>query len=478
MDPRNLRDFLEIPYGKLEELNLEALEIRESHKPRDYAKEKYIKYLKDEKRIKAVTICFSDMEGRLHLLDYDKHFFLGSSDNLTFDGSSIRGFSRLAESDLRLLPDWNSFRWLPSDIFGPGKVTIFGSIATQDGKPYYSDFRTTLQIYLEELKSKKDITVNGANEIEGFLMQGINAEQNFSEETGFELISQGGYYHALPQDQLRQFIDRVAEAKRAMGFQNEKDHPEVAPSQFELNYKYSNALNAADTILLYKLVCRQVANSMGMTATFLPKPIAGINGSGMHTNISLNKANKNIFYDKKGEEGLSKEAWSFIDNIMGSANDICLVLNSSVNAYRRLDPNFEAPNQIKVSGKDRGSMIRIPIGNEKSARIEVRSIGPDANPYLLYYTLIKAGLEGSPLPQEKDKRPRLRYLPSTINIALAQFKQSDFVTKILGEDNKKKYADLKQKVADRSPADLGNFVKKGEVIYHHEVTNQVLWNRF
>lgn len=143
-----------------------------------------------------------------------------------------------------------------------------------------------------------------------------------------------------------------------MGFENEKDHPEVAPSQFELNYTFCDALVlAADQIQLYKLLARQIATSMGMTASFMPKPISGINGSGMHMNISLSKEGKNLFYDGKGQDNLCTKAWEFVDRILNNANDICLIMNSSVNAYRRLDPHFEAPNQIKSSAVDRVSMV-------------------------------------------------------------------------------------------------------------------------
>ena len=168
-----------------------------------------------------------------------------------------------------------------------------------------------------------------------------------------------------------------------MGFQNEKDHPEVAPSQFEINYSYGEVVAAADQIQLYKLICRQVATKLGMTASFLPKPVVGVNGSGMHTNVSVSKNGKNLFWDPKGEEKLSTFGWKFVDRILTHGNDICLMLNSSVNAYRRLDPHFEAPNQLKASAVDRGSMIRIPIGNERSMRVEVRSVAPDANPYMV-----------------------------------------------------------------------------------------------
>lgn len=468
-----LRTFLEIPYDELEEMNLKAREMNDPEK----AETRYREYLTNEKRIKAVTICFSDIEGRLHMLDYDKKYFLKSGDNLTFDGSSIRGFTAQNESDLRLSVDWQSFRWLPSDVFGSGKVIMFANVLNKDKTTYESDFRALLLEYTAELKASRGIEASMGPEIEGFLLESIDAEQKFDSKEGFKLISTGGYYHSLPLDRLRGFIDATAEAQRAMGFKNEKDHPEVAPSQFEINFSYTDILRACDQIQLYKLVCRQIANNQGMTATFLPKPVQGINGSGMHTNISLKKNGKNIFYDKNGQDGLSKFAWDFIDHLLYRASDICLALNSSVNAYRRLDPHFEAPNQIKVSACDRGSMVRIPSSNENTARIEVRSVAPDANPYLAMYAILKTGLSDEKIPPRSGTRERLRFLPGTINDAIRIYKGSEFITKILG-NNKEKYLEPKQASADRNPKELGTTIKDSEILYHHEVTNQSLWNAF
>lgn len=472
-----LKNFLELSYDTLEEMNLKTIADAEKETPEAVAKEMK-EYLTKEKRIKAVTLCFTDIEGRFHMLDYDKKFMLDSLQNLTFDGSSIRGFTAQHESDLRLDVDFSSIRWLPSDVFGPGKVMMFSNVLGRDRKPYVSDFRGQLSLYLANLQKTKGLMMYSASEIEGFLVEGINAEQHFSEAKGFELISMGGYYHSLPLDTLRQFIDRAAEAQRALGFRNEKDHPEVAPSQFEMNFSYGPAVRAADQIQLYKLICRQIARSMGLTATFLPKPVQNINGSGMHTNISLGRNGKNEFYDAKGEEGLSKIAWDFISRLLNHAPEICLTFNSSVNAYRRLDPHFEAPNQIKVSAIDRGSMIRIPVGNEKTSRIEVRSVGPDSNPYMMLYSLLRTGLEGDKLVKDESKRDRIRMLPDNINDAIKMFKSSDLTTKILGAESKEKYVGYKQAAADRSPKDLGTIIKTSEILYHHEVTNQVLWNKF
>jgi len=474
MDQVDSKHFLDLSYDKLEELNLAA---RKTTDPKQ-AEAKHASFLGAEKGIKAVTICFSDIEGRLHMLDYDKKFFLGSLGNLTFDGSSIRGFSELHESDLRLSIDWSSITFLPADVFGPGKVLVFANICNRDMTPYESDFRVLLQEYMERIRTKDGLQAYMAPEIEGFLLGGIDSEQHFDDKNGFKLISTGGYFHSLPLDELRQFIDATAEAQRAMGFRNEKDHPEVAPSQFEVNFSYADVIRACDQIQLYKLTCRQIASRMGMTASFLPKPIQNINGSGMHINMSLTKNGKNLFYDAKGQHSLSKIGWQFIDRILYRAPELCLLLNSSVNAYRRLDPNFEAPNQIKVSAIDRGSMIRLPFGNQKSARVELRSVAPDANPYLMMFALLKTGLEGKAPALDANKRQRVRFLPGTINDALRIFKASDYITKIMGESSKEKYALHKQNEANRAPRELGNTIKDGEVLFHHEVTNQYLWNAF
>ncbi len=471
-----LKNFLLLSYEELEKLNLEAKKRQQNHALTDAEHQShYASYLQQEDRIKAVSLCFSDLEGRFHVLDYDKKFLLQAYDNLTFDGSSIRGFSQVQQSDLRLLPDWASFRWLPGDIFGPGKVIMFGLIQDRDGKFYQSDMRAQLKKYTDDLYKKDKTITNVSVECEGFLFKGINAEQTYTDH--FELVSSGGYFHSLPQDPLKQFIDTFAEAQRAMAFENEKDHPEVAPSQFELNYTYSEAVIAGDLLQLYKLLARQVAANMGMTASFLPKPVAGINGNGMHCNISISKNKVNTFHGKK-EGGLSASAIDFIERLLHNANDMCLVLNPSVNAYRRLDPAYEAPNQIKYSDIDRTSMVRIPLGNEKSARIEVRTVAPDANPYLVFLTLLRTGLEGPLSAVEEQKRNRTRILPDNMYDALRHFKGSEFMAQILGAETKEKYAGLKKVAANRCPKELGDLVKPGEIHFHHEVTNQYIWSKF
>ena len=470
-----LRDFLEMPYDELEERNLAAKKQRQDRVPADQIQEERLKYLRDEKRIKAVTVCFTDLEGRFHMLDYDKKFLLGSVDNLTFDGSSIRGFSRQQESDLRLRVDWPAFYWLPSDIFGHGKVLAFADVLEREGAAYPADIRGVLKEYAAKLFAKDGTECFAANEIEGFLFQGRDAERHYHETGKFDYLSTGGYYHSLPGDALRMFIDTAAEVQRAMGFANEKDHPEVAPSQFEMNYSYSEACVAADQVQLYKLLSRQVAARMDMTACFLPKPVTGVNGNGMHTNVSVSRKGKNQFWDPKGQDQLSAAGWDFTRRILSNGAEVCLILNSSVNAYRRLDPHFEAPNQIKASAIDRGSMIRIPLGNERSKRVEVRSIAPDANPYLALYAVFRTGLEG---PLAADAGNQSKYLSDNIYDAIRLYQGSKFYQQMLGSEVHAKFADLKIAQADRCPRALGAVVKTAEVQFHHEVTNQHLWSQF
>jgi glutamine synthetase len=472
-----LRNFLALSYDELEQLNLNAKEQRQKRVATHKIQEERLKYLTDEKRIKAVTVLFSDLEGRLHMLDYDKKFLIKSWDNLTFDGSSIRGFTAQRESDLRLAMDWGAFYWAPADVFGAGKVLVFGHVIDKDGSPYSADIRGVLKGYADNLHEKKGYTLNAANEIEGFLFKGADAERHYHNNGGFQYVNTGGYYHSLPGDPLRTFIDTTAEVQRAMGFQNEKDHPEVAPSQFEINYGYGEVVSAADQIQLYKLICRQVATNMGLTACFLPKPVVGVNGSGMHTNVSVSKDGKNLFWDPKGEEKLSKFGWEFVDRILTHGNDICLLFNSSVNAYRRLDPHFEAPNQLNASAVNRGAMVRIPIGNERSMRTEVRAVAPDANPYMVMYSIFKTGLDGE-TAKIKDLRSAKRFLPDNIYTAIENFEKADWTTTLLGADVKARYADLKRTAADRCPRSLGTVVKAPEVQFHHEVYNQFLWNLF
>src|ERR1700694_5660420 len=204
--PNELRNFLTHSYDELEEMNLKAKEQRKNRVAPHKIQEDRIKYLTDEKRIKAVTVMFSDLEGRLHMLDYDKKFLIKSADTLTFDGSSIRGFTPQRESDLRLAIDWGAFYHAPGDIFGSGKVLVFGEVLDRAGAPFTADIRGVLKALSDEQFKKNGYTLNAANEIEGFVFQGIDAAQNYYQTGKFDYVNTGGYYHSLPGEPLRPFI--------------------------------------------------------------------------------------------------------------------------------------------------------------------------------------------------------------------------------------------------------------------------------
>ena len=230
----DFRNFLALSYEELEEKNLEAKAERAARVAPDEIRDKRLKYLTDEKRIKAVTVLFSDLEGRLHLLDYDKKFILGAHENLTFDGSSIRGFTAQKESDLRLGIDWSAFYWVPSDVFGNGKVLVFGNVIDKDGTPYSGDLRGVLKGYAEEQHKKHGYSLNAASEIEGFLFAGKDAERTYHLTGKFDFISSGGYYHSLPLDPLRQFIDTSAEVSAPWASRTRRTTPKSPPASTRL----------------------------------------------------------------------------------------------------------------------------------------------------------------------------------------------------------------------------------------------------
>ena len=202
---------------------------------------------------------------------------------------------------MRLGIDWSAFYWVPADVFGNGKVLVFGTVIDKDGTPLLRRHaRRSEGLLRQALQGKGLHAERGQRNRRLPVCRQATRRSASTRRSKFEFINTGGYYHVLPLDPLRQFIDTAAEVQRAMGFQNEKDHPEVAPSQFEINYGYGEVVAAADQIQLYKLLCRQIANNMGYTASFLPKPVVGVNGSGMHTNVSVSKGKTNLFWDRKG----------------------------------------------------------------------------------------------------------------------------------------------------------------------------------
>ena len=293
----------------------------------------------------------------------------------------------------------------------------------------------------------------------------------------FEYVNTGGYYHSLPGDPLRRFIDTCAEVQRAMGFQNEKDHPEVAPSQFEINYGYGEVVAAADQIQLYKLICRQAATGMGLTASFLPKPVLGVNGNGMHTNVSISKGGKNLFWDPKGEEKM-RHARLVVRR--SDPDPRQRHLPAAQSQRERVSPPRPAlrsaqPDQGLTDGPWLHGAHPDRQREERPGRGTVRR--PGREPVSRHVLDLPGGIEGD-TAKIKNLRQAERYLPDNIYTAIEHFRDAKWTTDLLGADVKGRYADLKQASADRCPRLLGTIVKAPEVQYHHEVYNQFLWNKF
>ena len=339
--------------------------------------------------------------------------------------------------------------------------------------------RGVLKEFADEQFEKDGYTLNAANEIEGFLFNGLDAERDYHETGKFEYVNTGGYYHSLPGDPLRTFIDTVAEVQRAMGFENEKDHPEVAPSQFEINYSYGEVVAAADQIQLYKLICRQVATQHGHDGE-LPAQARRRRQRQRHAHQRLGQQGRQepVLGSQGRGEAVSDFGWEFVDRILTHGNDICLLLNSSVNAYRRLDPHFEAPNQIKASaGRPR---LDGPHPDRQRAQHARRSPLGRARRQSVHgacYSVFKTGLEGD---DREDQEPAPgRALPARQHLRRARGlprRQVDHEAPRRGRQGPLRRSQAG--IADRCPRLLGTFVKAPEVQFHHEVYNQFLWNQF
>ena len=325
---------------------------------------------------------------------------------------------------------------------------------------------------------KKGYTLNAANEIEGFLFKGPDAERHYHETGKFEYVNTGGYYHSLPGDPLRTFIDTTAEVQRAMGFQNEKDHPEVAPSQFEINYGYGEVVAAADQIQLYKLICRQVATNMGLTASFLPKPVVGVNGSGMHTNVSISENGKNLFWDAKGEEKLSKMGWAFR---RPHPDPRQRHLPAAESQRERLSPPRSALRSAEPDqGVRRRSRLDDPHSDRQREEHARRSALGRARRQPVPGDATRSSRRASTARPRRSRtcvRPSAT-CPTTSTTRSTISEKLEWTTHAA---RRRRQGPLRRPEASLRrplPAPLGTFVKAPEVQFHHEVYNQFLWNLF
>ncbi len=360
-----------------------------------YSKEDIIRMVKEDD-VEFIRMQFTDIFGQLKNVAITASQIEKAVNNqIMIDGSSIEGFTRIQESDQYLYPDLDTFAILP---WRPqyGKVArLICDVYNPDGTPFVGDPRGTLKRTLERAAGLGYI-FNVGPECEFFLFQ-TDEEGRPTTKTNDE----AGYFDLGPLDHGESTRREICLNLEKMGFEIEASHHEVAAGQHEIDFKYADALKTADNIMTFKLAVKTLAQKNGLHATFMPKPIFGINGSGMHTNMSLFKDGKNVFYDENGDKRLSKEAYSFIAGILHHMKGMTAITNPLVNSYKRLVPGYEAPCYMAWSASNRSALIRIPAARGQSTRVELRCPDPCCNPYLSLAVCLAAGLDGI----EKDMTP-------------------------------------------------------------------------
>ncbi len=407
-------------------------------KPRD---EKDVLKLVKELNVKFVRLWFTDILGQLKSFAVPvEELEVAFSEGMGFDGSSIHGFARIDESDMIARPDPTTFAILPWRSGETPVARMFCDIYEPDGTPYKGDPRYILKLNLEKA-AKKGFTFYVGPELEFFY---------FKSDKSTEILDEGGYFD-YPLDAAEDLRRDTILALEQMGIRVEYSHHEVAPSQHEIDLRYEEALQMADIVMTYRVVVKEVAKKYGVYATFMPKPLFGENGSGMHTHQSLFKGDKNAFFNAKDPFYLSDIAKSYIAGLLKHVKELTLVLNQWVNSYKRLVPGYEAPVYICWARRNRSALIRVPLykpGKEKATRIELRSPDPACNPYLAFACMLNAGLTGVekkyklPEPVEKDvyhldpeerKALGIDNLPGSLIEAIEYAEKSEILKDTLGE---------------------------------------------
>lgn len=409
----------------------------------DLTREEIFKIIEEE-NVRFVRLQFTDMLGTIKNVEIPLSQLDKALDNkMMFDGSSIEGFVRIEESDMYLHPDLNSFVVFPwtSD---KGKVARFiCDIYNPGGTPFEGCPRYNLKRNLEKMKESGFDSFNIGTEPEFFLFK--LDEQG---DPSLELNDRGGYFDLAPTDLGENCRRDIVLELEEMGFEIEASHHEGAPGQHEIDFKYSDAVKHADDIQTFKLVVKTIARKHNLHATFMPKPLFGVNGSGMHVNMSLFKNGENGFFDKEGNMELSETAYQFTAGVLKHATNFTAVTNPTVNSYKRLVPGYEAPCYVAWSGTNRSPLIRIPYSRGLSTRIEARSVDPSANPYMAMAVLLASGLDGvknkltPPTSVDRniytmDRTEReengIKDLPATLMDALTELKKDEVVVSALGD---------------------------------------------
>jgi glutamine synthetase len=398
--------------------------------------------LLDKHKVNYIRLWFSDILGQLKGMTITRSEISEVLEHgQGFDGSSIEGFVRIEESDLEAKPDLDTFMIIPWELGEERVAVVFCDIYTPHGEPYEGDSRHILKKQLQEI-AKDGYTAYLGPEMEYFYFK-YNGKP--------EIIDRGGYFDYSTVDAATKMRKKTASALEDMGIQVECSHHEVAPSQQEIDLKYQEALKMADTAMIYRLVVKEIALAEGYYASFMPKPIFGQNGSGMHVHQSLFKNGKNAFFEKEDDYNLSSVAKSYVAGILNHVKEFCLVTNQWVNSYKRLVPGYEAPVYISWGRRNRSSLVRIPmyrVGKENATRIELRSPDPACNPYLAFAVMIAAGYDGikkglklgAPIEEnifEMNEAERRKYnidtLPGSLENAIREFEKSELMKKTLGE---------------------------------------------
>lgn len=408
-----------------------------------YTKEEILK-IADEQDVKFIRLQFTDLFGTIKNVEVPRSQLEKALDNkMMFDGSSIEGFVRIEESDMYLYPDLDTWLILPWS-FEEGKVArLICDVYMPDGTPFAGDPRGVLKRVLKEAEEMGFTAFNVGPEPEFFLFK--NNEEG---EATLDLNDQGGYFDLAPVDLGENCRRDIVLTLEDMGFEIEASHHEVAPGQHEIDFKYADAVTTADNIQTFKLVVKSVARKHNLHATFMPKPLHGINGSGMHCHVSLFRGKENAFYDENDALGLSETAYQFMAGILAHARNFAAITNPLVNSYKRLVPGYEAPVYVAWSSKNRSPMIRIPAARGLSTRLEIRNPDPAANPYLALAVLLKAGLDGiknkmTP-PKSTDRNiyqmgemerieAGIDTLPADLKEAIENLKSDEVICEALGE---------------------------------------------
>lgn len=419
-----------------------------------YTKEDIFRLAKEE-NVKYIRLQFTDLLGVIKNVEIPVSQLTKALDNkMMFDGSSIEGFVRIEESDMYLYPDldtWVIFPWTAEK----GKVArLICDIYNADGTPFEGDPRNNLKRVLKEMEALGFSDFNLGPEPEFFLFK-VDEKGNPT----LELNDNGGYFDLAPMDLGENCRRDIVLELEEMGFEIEASHHEVAPGQHEIDFKYANAIRSCDDIQTFKLVVKTIARKHGLHATFMPKPLYGVNGSGMHCNLSLFKNGENVFYDQNGDLQLSDDARHFIAGILKHAPAFTAVANPTVNSYKRLVPGYEAPCYVAWSAQNRSPLVRIPASRGISTRVEVRSVDPAANPYLVMATLLAAGLDGiknklTPpaavdrniyvMTKEEREEAGIVDLPATLAQALVTLQSNEVISNALGDHLLERFIEAKE----------------------------------